>query len=78
MHYYYQIRTFTSGELQNECGVSTFTVRGVFIGVNGNPTDLERSVWHQVEAKLPSHVAGQLGGAASIDFLHRLGLLLLM
>jgi hypothetical protein len=41
--------------------VSTFTMGGgVFIGVNGTSTDLERSVCHQV-------VAGRLGGAASTD-----------
>jgi hypothetical protein len=43
----------------------------VFIGVNRTSTDLERSVWRQV-------VAGRLGGVASTDFLHRLGLLLLV
>jgi hypothetical protein len=47
--------------------VSTFTVRGVFIGVNGTSTNLERLVWHQVVAGRPSHVAGGLGGATSID-----------
>jgi hypothetical protein len=58
--------------------VWTFTVRLVFIGVNGTSTELERSVFHQVEARWPSHVAGQMDGgrAASIDFLRRLGLLL--
>jgi hypothetical protein len=35
-------------------------MRGVFIGVNGTSTNLERSVWCQV-------VAGQLGGAAFTD-----------
>jgi hypothetical protein len=40
--------------------VSTFTTRGVFIGVNGTSTDLEMLVWRQV-------VAGRLGGAASTD-----------
>jgi hypothetical protein len=64
MHYYYYLTgTFTSGELQNECGVSTFTVRGgVFIGVNGTSTDLERSVWRQVVAERPSHMAGRSVG----------------
>jgi hypothetical protein len=46
--------------------------------VNGTSTDLEWSVWHQVVAGRPSHVADRLGGTASIDYLHRLGLLLLM
>jgi hypothetical protein len=45
--------------------------RGIFIGVNGTSTDLERSVWHQV-------VAGRTSGAASTDLLHQLGLLLLV
>jgi hypothetical protein len=31
-----------------------------------------------VEAGRPSHAVGQPGGAATTDFLHRLGLLLLM
>jgi hypothetical protein len=35
-------------------------------------------VWHQVVAGWPSHVASWPGGAASTDFLHRLGLLLLV
>jgi hypothetical protein len=52
---------------QNECGVSTFTMRGVFIVVNGVSTDLERSVWCQVVAGQPSHLAGRPGGAASTD-----------
>jgi hypothetical protein len=45
-------------------------MRGVFIGVNGTSTDLERSVWLQVVARWPSHMVGWLGGVASIDFLH--------
>jgi hypothetical protein len=55
-----------------------FHSEGVFIGVNGTSTDLERSVWHQVVASRPSHMSGGLGGAASIDFLRRLGLPLLI
>jgi hypothetical protein len=47
--------------------VSTFTVRGVFIGVNVTSTDLERSIWHQVVAGWPSHVASRLGGAGSTN-----------
>jgi hypothetical protein len=58
--------------------VSTFIMSGVFIGVNGTSPDLERSVWCQVVARWPSHVANQSSGAASIDFLYRLGLLLLV
>jgi hypothetical protein len=57
--------------------VSTFTVRGVFIGANGTPIDLDKSVWRQVVAGRPSHVVGRLGGAASTDFFHRLRLLLM-
>jgi hypothetical protein len=45
-------------------------MRGVFIGVNGTYTDMGRSVWRQVVAGRPSHVAGRSGGVASIDFLH--------
>jgi hypothetical protein len=56
---------------QNECGVWTFITMEVFIGVNRTTTDLERSVWRQV-------VAGRPGGVASTDFLHRLGLPLLV
>jgi hypothetical protein len=58
--------------------VSTFNVRGVFIGVNGIPTDLAKPVWRQVVAGRPSRVVGRSGGSASTDFLHRLGLLLLV
>jgi hypothetical protein len=58
--------------------VLTFTLRGVFIGVNGTSTDLERSVWRWVVAGRPSHMADCLGVAASSDFLHRLGLVLLV
>jgi hypothetical protein len=47
--------------------VSTFTVRWVFIWVNGTSTDLERSVWCQVVDEHPRHVAGQLGGVASTN-----------
>jgi hypothetical protein len=43
---------------------------GVFIGVNGTSTDLERSVWFQVVPGQPSHVVGRPGGEASTDFLH--------
>jgi hypothetical protein len=39
---------------------------------------LEKSVWCQVVVDQPSHVVCRPVGAASIDFLHRLGLLLLM
>jgi hypothetical protein len=46
---------------------TTFTVREVFIWVNGTTTDLEWSVWHQVVAGRPSHMAGRLDGAASTD-----------
>jgi hypothetical protein len=47
--------------------VSTFTVRGVFIWMNQTSTDLEKSVWHQVEAGQPSHMVGRLGGVTSTD-----------
>jgi hypothetical protein len=52
-----------------KCGVcvSTFTMRGVFIGVNGTSTDLEKSVWCQVVAGRPNHVVGRPSGAASTD-----------
>jgi hypothetical protein len=55
-----------------------FHHEGVFIGVNGTSTDLERSVRCQVVADRPSHVVGRPGVAVSTDFLHRLGLLLLV
>jgi hypothetical protein len=39
--------------------VSTFTMRGgVFIGVIGTSTDLERSFWCQVVAGQSTHVVG--------------------
>jgi hypothetical protein len=47
--------------------VSTCTVRGIFIGVNGTSTDLEKSVWRQVVTDRPSNMVGQSGGAASTD-----------
>jgi hypothetical protein len=47
--------------------VSTFTMRGVFIGVNGTSTDLEKSVWCQVVVWRPSHMADRPCGAASTD-----------
>jgi hypothetical protein len=40
---------------------------GVFIGVNGTSTDLEKLVWCQVDVGQPSHVTGRPGGAASTD-----------
>jgi hypothetical protein len=46
--------------------------------VNGTSTDLEKLVWCQVVAGRASHMAGRPSGAASTDFLHQLGLLLLM
>jgi hypothetical protein len=51
---------------------------GVFIGVQGGATDMVKSVTHEVVASRPSHMAGQPCGLASTDFLHLLGLLLLM
>jgi hypothetical protein len=63
------------GENYKMSVVCDFHHEGVFVGVNGNSTDLERSVWSQVEAERPSHMAGRLGGLTSTDFLHRLGLL---
>jgi hypothetical protein len=67
--------TLRMGALQVEspkCGVCPLisTVGGIYRAV-GSSTDLEKLVWHQM-------VVGRLGGAASIDFLHCLGLLLLV
>jgi hypothetical protein len=45
----------------------TFTVRGVFIGVNGTSINLERSVWHQVVAGRPSHMVDRPSEASSTD-----------
>jgi hypothetical protein len=56
--------------------ISTGT--GVFIGVQGGVTDLVKPVTHQVVAGRPSHKAGRPCGLASTDFLHLLGLPLLM
>jgi hypothetical protein len=44
-----------------------FHCEGIFIGVNGTSTDLERSVWRQVVAGQPSHVEGRPNGVASTD-----------
>jgi hypothetical protein len=71
--------SFASGI--SKCGLSPHFHRrggGVFIGPCGSSTDLDKSVLCQVVAGRPSHVVGWPGGAASTDFLHRLGLLLLM
>jgi hypothetical protein len=54
------------------------TGRGVFIGVQGGVTDLVKSVTHHVVASRPSQVTGRPCGSASIDFLHYLGLPLLV
>jgi hypothetical protein len=74
--------TLRMGALQvksPKCGVcSHFHHRGVFIGSWWSSTNLEKSVWRQVVAGRPSHVAGRLGGAASTDFLHRPCLLFLV
>jgi hypothetical protein len=63
--YYTKNESFASGVCSHFCH------RGVFIGPWGSSTDLEKSVWHQV-------VASRSGGAASTNFLDRLGLLLLL
>jgi hypothetical protein len=55
-----------------------FHREGVFIGVNGTPSDLEKSVRCQVVAGQPSRLASWLIGSASTDFLHQLGLLSLV
>jgi hypothetical protein len=47
--------------------VSTFTMRGVFIGMNGTSTDMEKSICCQVVAGQPSHVASRPSGAGSTD-----------
>jgi hypothetical protein len=44
-----------------------FHHEGVFIGVNGTPTNLVRSVWCQVVAWQPSHMVDRSGGVASTD-----------
>jgi hypothetical protein len=51
--YYYEIETFTSGELQVECVALISTGRGVFIGVRGGVIDLIKSVTCQVVAGWP-------------------------
>jgi hypothetical protein len=37
--------------------VLTFTVEGLFIGVNGTSTDLERSIWCRVERPPPTQAS---------------------
>jgi hypothetical protein len=56
-----------------KCGVCVLISTGIriFIGVQGGITDLIKSVTRQV-------VAGRPCGLVSTDFLHRLGLPLLM
>jgi hypothetical protein len=75
--------TLRMGALQVEspkCGVCVliFTSRGVFIRVQGGVTDLVKLVTRQVVAGRPSHVASRPCASASTDFLHRLGLPLLV
>jgi hypothetical protein len=65
-------------ESQNVVCVLISTSRGVFIGVQGGVTDLVKSVTHHVLARHPSHVADRPCGLASTDFLHWLGLSLLV
>jgi hypothetical protein len=57
--------------------VSTFTSRGVFIGLWGSYTDMAEAVTHQVVAGWTSHMAGQPMSSVSTDFLlcHSLSLL---
>jgi hypothetical protein len=57
--YYTKNESFASGISKLWC-VSTFTMRGVCIWLNGASTDLERPVWRQV-------VAGRSGGSVSTD-----------
>jgi hypothetical protein len=54
------------------------TGSGIFIRVQGRVTDLVKSVTHRVVASWPSHMAGRPCGSASTDFLHRIGLSLLV
>jgi hypothetical protein len=69
--YYTMNESFASGISKIWCVSSLLHHRGVFIGLWGSSADFEKSVWHQL-------VAGPPGGAASTDFLHHLGLLLLV
>jgi hypothetical protein len=69
---------FASGISKMWCVCVDFHREEVFIGVNGTPADLDKSVWHHVVAGRPSHVAGRSGESASTDFLYRVGLLLLV
>jgi hypothetical protein len=69
--YYTKNESFASGISKMWCVSSHFHRRGVFIGPWGSFTDLEKSVWHLV-------LAGRSGGVASTDFLHRIGLLILV
>jgi hypothetical protein len=54
------------------------TDRGVFIGVQGEVSDLVKSVTRQVVVGRPSHMADRPCGSTSTDFLHRLGLPLIV
>jgi hypothetical protein len=74
--YYTKNESFVSGISKMWCVSSHFYHRGVFMGPWGSSTNLEKSVWCQVVAGRPSHVADRPGGADSTDFLHPLGLLL--
>jgi hypothetical protein len=68
LHYYNYTKTFTSGELQVECGILNSIGRGIFIGIQGGVTDLIKSVTCQVLAGRPSHMVGRPPSLASTDF----------
>jgi hypothetical protein len=58
--------------------VSTFIGKRVFIGPWGSSTDLAKVVTRQVAADRSGHMAGRPMSLASIDFLHRHSLSVLM
>jgi hypothetical protein len=76
--YYTKNESFASGISKVWCVCRHSPWGGLFIGVNGTSTDLEKSVWCKVVDGQPSHVVVRLSGATSTNFLHRLGLPLLV
>jgi hypothetical protein len=62
---YTKNESFARGISKMWCVSSHFHCREVFIGPCGSSTDLEKSVWCQVVASQPSHMAGRSGGAVS-------------
>jgi hypothetical protein len=72
LRYYYQTRTFTSGELQNECYFCVFSHRGAYMGVEGSLHQLVKVGLEQMGGRPAIHVAGRPLLLASTAFKSRI------